>query len=391
MSYNETYNNYLQHHGILGMHWGKKNGPPYPLGYSEHSSAEKSQNPKSVIDGKASSGSSSSRKSNANSKTSVDPKSDKDYSKYVKIGAAAIATGLVAAGTIYLVKSGKAKQAISLIKGSASSTTANGSFKGLSDEAVVKELSKVNPNLGKNMAYNMNCGNCALTFEARLRGMDVEAMGNPKGLTTEKLGEYLKGLDDNHIKEIKLRNVETVEGFFEKFSIFTLQDSGNLKLRMRGQKIKKQAIASIKESYPNNSRGMLFCPRVDGSHWISWINNNGKVSFYDSQNNFTSKSKELDSLVFSHVIDTEGLTRGTLFKSIRLDDLDFNEKYSNELFRASGSQENVAERLDAYMARGNDFIVNIQDTIMSRGNENSRQMAREQAIEALKAGKDRIS
>ena len=28
MSYDITY---LQHHGILGMHWGKKNGPPYPL------------------------------------------------------------------------------------------------------------------------------------------------------------------------------------------------------------------------------------------------------------------------------------------------------------------------------------------------------------------------
>ena len=54
MSYNKTYNNYLKHHGILGMHWGKKNGPPYPLGYSDHSAAEKSQNPKSVIDGKAS-------------------------------------------------------------------------------------------------------------------------------------------------------------------------------------------------------------------------------------------------------------------------------------------------------------------------------------------------
>lgn len=23
---------FLEHHGILGMHWGRKNGPPYPLG-----------------------------------------------------------------------------------------------------------------------------------------------------------------------------------------------------------------------------------------------------------------------------------------------------------------------------------------------------------------------
>lgn len=33
---------YLEHHGILGQKWGKKEGPPYPLGSGDHSSAEKS-------------------------------------------------------------------------------------------------------------------------------------------------------------------------------------------------------------------------------------------------------------------------------------------------------------------------------------------------------------
>ena len=40
--YNPTpsYDEYLQHHGILGQKWGKKNGPPYPLDSEDHSSSE---------------------------------------------------------------------------------------------------------------------------------------------------------------------------------------------------------------------------------------------------------------------------------------------------------------------------------------------------------------
>ena len=38
---NDFETNFLMHHGILGMKWGTRNGPPYPLRDTMHSAAEK--------------------------------------------------------------------------------------------------------------------------------------------------------------------------------------------------------------------------------------------------------------------------------------------------------------------------------------------------------------
>lgn len=48
---NDFESNYLAHHGILGMKWGHKNGPPYPLDASDHSAAEKKAGYKKSLGG----------------------------------------------------------------------------------------------------------------------------------------------------------------------------------------------------------------------------------------------------------------------------------------------------------------------------------------------------
>ena len=40
----DLFNDYLEHHGIMGMKWGVKNGPPYPLDADDHNASERRAN-----------------------------------------------------------------------------------------------------------------------------------------------------------------------------------------------------------------------------------------------------------------------------------------------------------------------------------------------------------
>ena len=288
MSYNETYNNYLQHHGILGMHWGKKNGPPCPLGYSEHSSAEKSQNPKSTIDGKASGGSSSSRKSNADSKTSVDQKVDKDYSKYVKIGAAAIATGLAAAGTIYLVKSGKAKNLLNsgkiFLSGDSNNEEASSLkiFKKLKHvEDLSETIKAVNPNRG-NFLYKNNCTSCCVAaFLRRNSKLKLNVIAKPTGGKQQILG----GIIENCFK-----GATVLDGSAIKFGK-SVDDAKEMLIKKFG----KNAAGVCSIQYKNG-----------GGHAFNWEIKDGIVKFFDGQDIMSDINYEEFIDDFWHKIDTNG-------------------------------------------------------------------------------------
>ncbi len=74
----KAHNDYLAHHGVLGQKWGKRNGPPYPLNASDHSSSEnKTGWRKSLNSG------THEDYSKAHSKESVKNMSDKELNKVV--------------------------------------------------------------------------------------------------------------------------------------------------------------------------------------------------------------------------------------------------------------------------------------------------------------------
>lgn len=78
---NDFESNYLAHHGILGMKWGKKNGPPYPLGASDHSAAEKKAGWRKSLGGGRNEDKYASKRKSAQQKRIDTAKNVKDYEK----------------------------------------------------------------------------------------------------------------------------------------------------------------------------------------------------------------------------------------------------------------------------------------------------------------------
>lgn len=173
-------NNYIQHHGILGQRWGKKNGPPYPLGASDHSASEKKAGWRKSL-----------------SKSEVDKTDNKRYNKddvekkkfsltdkqkkAIAIGAAAVASGLIIYGAYKTGALDKfvsiGKQAIKLNDNttviSLKQATNNESSYGSAANVLGKDFLSVNQHnidkYGKGHIYSsQNCLNCAMAMKQNL-------------------------------------------------------------------------------------------------------------------------------------------------------------------------------------------------------------------------------
>lgn len=278
--------NELYHHGILGQRWGKRNGPPYPLGASDHSASERKAGWKMSLD--------KTKKRRYNSERDKEKTDDPEKKKFhlsdkqkraVKIGAAAAATALAAYGIYKLGRSGKlndladkgrefiGKNFRKELKVGSIDPKAAPKFKMLGKPDSVNEvLRKTNPTGNHN-----NCFNCVVAATARLCGLDVTARGdrsNGKGISFDEVCKVFKLDPDNPKDVVRMTNpsVDRIAHQIEKR--FKEGDVGAIGI-------------AWSESY--RARNMI-SPDCNLGHTLNWTIKNGSVDFFDGQAKMSGKN-----------------------------------------------------------------------------------------------------
>ena len=216
----------LYHHGILGMKWGRQNGPPYPLDASDHSASEKKAGWRKSL----------------NTSDSNDTKKhglSSGQKKALIIGGAALATALAAYGGYRLYQSGaldgvlaKGGNAIDDFKNNRLVAPKDGSQAFRHSDKIKAVAEKTGLNLkqtvtsitedaqvanskaydGNKTEWKNNCSHACMSFILRRMGLDVEATPMSSfeegGLIFSELGHYFKGISPTHYSMPKPSSIE---------------------------------------------------------------------------------------------------------------------------------------------------------------------------------------
>lgn len=271
----------LKHHGIQGMHWGERNGPPYPLDQQTHNE---------VI-------------SDSGSKSKRSMKLTDTQKKWIKRGAIAVAAVGLTAGGIYLAKSGHLQNIgkIALQKGYGAiddlssfpdmptSHNIRTDYKGINPNRNAKNLSNINFELlteDKKPLYNVNCQACALAYELKCRGKNVIS----KLIDTRTMSP-----ESFYSKVYKNARIENVG----KINTWSELDKKLIKLG-------------------NGARGTLLMELAESKHSISFEVTNGKLYLIDGQIEqiFNTNPRIMDSIYKAN--------KNTL-KFVRTDNLELND------------------------------------------------------------------
>jgi len=284
----------LAHHGILGQHWGKRNGPPYPLNAQSHSNSEKKAGWKKSLD-----------KSSIKTYDRVDSSQEFSYEKKrltkkqkaAIIGASAVVAGLAIFGGYQFYKNGrldflkrKGEEALAGSLGDIGHMLPEKAslVKSIS-EKLSDTLKNTNPNRG-DRSYINNCSSCGIAAFLRSKGFNV---------TAKSTGGQMQNMGG--VVEECFKNAKVFDGSAIKFGL-SKKDASELLVHKFGQNA--DGICSIQF-------------KGSGGHIFNWKISDGIVKFFDGQNGLDDKSCE----AFWKLIDPSGA-----LQIARLDNLEINTK-----------------------------------------------------------------
>lgn len=253
----------LSHHGIKGQRWGKKNGPPYPLDYDSHSSAEKKQNSKLTIDGDADTG--KKRKGLTDEQKAL-------AKKILKGVAITAGVAAVAAVSYKAIESGVFDDVINTGKNYASilpeirqganeyGYTVDEKLTEKTEEAIDRVASGTNP------SDNMhNCVGTVGTMALRRMGIDVVAKESGSALDISQIKEIFKGYDSSDHEKYLISEPKSSKDAINKIV---------------------STISGDKTEYPEGSFGILYAnnrKRGLPGHAVYWEVLNDKVILSEPQ------------------------------------------------------------------------------------------------------------
>lgn len=326
----------IKHHGILGMKWGRKNGPPYPLGVSDHSASEKKAGWRKSLDKNSKSSMPASSRKASKPKFNLTDR----QRKMIKIGTAVAITGLAAYGGYKLYKSGVLDSNAAIggtgdqfhqsFRPQEDSGSANNSVKikdsvkavaeatGLNikvrDSTTDQDCFNANPNYSPGEeAWKNNCSHAVVSFLLRRAGLDVQAkpmkFDEEGGLSFPELGACFKGMHPS-----------------KPFGI---------KVCSSGSEYADRLTNYISATFPDdNASGIIQLRTVTGKgHYIAFEKADGRTRLVDPQTGVPNADKYFD-LMARGIYDRKTVTMA------RTDNLEINPKHVLEFV------ENFKQRRD---------------------------------------------
>lgn len=269
----------LYHHGILGQKWGKRNGPPYPLGSGQHSAAEKKAGWQKSLKG----GSTSKK----NVKGSVDAKNvNKQGNPALALFLAwdafvFLSPILIAAGNAidtnkakkFRDKCDKDREAAETDKKTGLKLKANKEMSREEDAKRVNPDYKLNPG-----GARQNCTNCTMAYEMRRRGYEVEAQLKSSGRDGVKMVEDIFKAKNNVV--MKYPDPKTQQDEFLRY-VNKYEEVAN---RGKNKELAQKTLDAFHQQPPGSRGQMCITWNRWGGHSVAYeITADGKVNIIDGQ------------------------------------------------------------------------------------------------------------